>query len=201
MDLRLLSSFPSPLQLLIHLRQGIRGRLISSPGDAVAVSDDQRYIEPRAAVLAAAGLFTLGVGVHLAFAVLGRPPLPITLFAFGPPVALLAYLAVDPDAGDRRIAGLLLWGVAATAVAFVVVYVAVQRYSYLPEDRSAYELFRFQLDTYVWFVGSLAGSYAAAARVDARRDLAVLATGPLVQLSVPVAFVLLEQWFAARGGV
>ena len=165
------------------------------------MTDDQRYLEPRTALLAAAGLFALGVGVHLAFAVLRRPPLPITLFAFAPPVALLAYLHGHSDAGDRRIAGLLLWGVAATAVALLVVFVAAQRYSYLPEDRSTYRLFRFQLDLYVWFVVSLAGTYAAAARAGARRDLAVLAAGPLVQLSVPLAFVLLEQWFATRGGV
>lgn len=165
------------------------------------MTDDQRYVEPRTALLAAAELFALGVGVHLAFAVLGRPALPITLFTFGPPAALLAYLQGHPDAGDRRIAGLLLWGLAATAVAFLVIFVAAQRFSYLPEERSAYELFRFQLDLYVWFVVSLAGTYAAAARVDARQDLSVLAAGPLVQLSVPVAFVLLEQWFATRGGV
>lgn len=165
------------------------------------MSDDKRYLEPRTAALAAAGLFVLGVVAHLAFAALGRPPTPITLVAVGPPVAVLAYLHGDPGAGDRRIAGLLLWGLAATAVAFVAVFVAAQQYSYLPRDRTAYELFRFQLDTYVWFVASLAGAYAAAARLDGRRDLAVLAASPLVQLSVPVAFVLLEQWFAARGGL
>lgn len=163
------------------------------------MTDDQRYVEPRTARRGAVALFVVGVGVHLVFAVLGRPPLPITLIAFGPPAAVLAYLTGDPDADDRRIAGLLLWGVVATAVAFLVVFLAVQRYSYLPEGRSAYELFRFQLDTYLWVVGSLAGTYAAAARLDARRDLAALAASPLVQLSVPVAFVLLEQWFATRG--
>lgn len=164
------------------------------------MTDDQRYLEPWTALAAAVALFALGVAVHLAFAAAGHQPTPITLFAFGPPMAVLAYLHGDPDAGDRRIAGLLLGGVVATGVAFLVVFVAVQRYSYLPSGRSSYELFRFQLDLYVWFVVSLAGTYAAAARVDGRRALAVLAASPLVQLSVPVAFVLLEQWFAARGG-
>lgn len=165
------------------------------------MTDDQRHLEPRTALLAAVGLFALGVGAHLAFAVVGRQPTPITLFAFGPPIAVLAYLHGRPAAEDRRIAGLLLGGVVATGLAFFVVFVAVQRYSYLPSGHSSYELFRFQLDLYVWFVVSLAGTYAAAARLDGRRTLAVLAASPLVQLSVPVAFVLLEQWFAGRAGV
>jgi hypothetical protein len=165
------------------------------------VTDDQRYLEPRTALAAAAGLFVLGVGVHLALAAVGRGATPITPFAFAPPAAVLAYLHGSPAAGDRRIAGLLLGGLLATAVAFVVVFVAVQRYSYLPQDRTAYQLFRFELDLYVWFVLSLSGTYAAAARTDGRRALAVLAASPLLQASVPVALVLLEQWFAARAAV
>ena len=165
------------------------------------MTDDRRHLDPGTALLAAAGLFVLGVAVHLAFAVAGRRPTPITLFAFGPPVAVLAYLRVRPDAESRRLAALLLWGVAATAVGFVVVFLAVQWYSYVPDGRSAYQLFRFDLDLYVWFVVALAGTYTAAARLDDGRALAVLAACPVVQLSVPVAFVLLEQWFVARGGV
>lgn len=165
------------------------------------MTDNRRRLEPRTALLAAVALFALGVGVHLAFAAMGRRPTPLTLFAFGPTVAVLAYLRVRPDAEGRQIAGLLLGGVAATAVAFFLVFLAVQRYSYLPEGRSAYELFRFDLDLYVWFVVALAGTYAAAARVAGRRALAVLAASPLFQAAVPLAFIFLEQWFAGRGGV
>lgn len=164
------------------------------------MTDPPRQLEPRTAALAAVGLFVAGIVLHLAFAVVGRQPVPITLFAFGPPVAVLTYLQIRPDADGRRIAGLLLGGVLATAIAFVVVFLAVQRFSYLPEERSTYRLFRFQLDLYVWFVLSLAGVYTAAARLDDERALAVLAASPFVQLSVPIVFVLLERWFAALGG-
>lgn len=88
----------------------------------------RRHLEPRTALLEAVALFALGVGVHLAFAAMGRRPTPITLFAFGPPVAVLAYLRVRPAAEGRHIAGLLPGGVAATAVAFFVVFLAVQRF-------------------------------------------------------------------------
>lgn len=165
------------------------------------MTHDRRHLEPRTALFAATGLFVLGVLVQLAFAVAGRRPTPVTLFAFGPPVAVLAYLRVRPAAGSRRLAALLLWGVASTAIGFVAVFFAVQWYSYVPEGRSTYQLFRFDLDLYVWFVLSLAGTYAAAARLDGERALAVLAASPVVQLSVPVALVLLEQWFVARGVV
>ena len=165
------------------------------------MTDDRRRLDPRTALLAAAGLFVLGVAVHLAFAVAGRRPTPITLFAFAPPIAVLASLRVRPDAESRRVAASLLWGVAATAIGFAAVFLTVQWYSYVPEGRSTYQLFRFDLDLYLWFVLSLAGTYTAAARLDAERALAVLAASPVVQASVPVALVLLEQWFVARGGV
>ena len=165
------------------------------------VTDRRRHFDPRTALLAAVALFAIGVGVHLAFAATGRPPSPITLFAFAPPVAVLAYLRVRPDAEGRRVAGLLLGGVAATAVGFLVVFLAAQRYSYLPAERSAYELFRFNLDLYVLFVVAPAGGYTAAARVGGRRALAILAASPLLQAAVPLAFILLEQWFAGRAGV
>ena len=115
-------------------------------------------------------------------------------------MAVFAYLRVSPGAEGRRVAALLLGGVAATAIGFVLVFVAVQRYSYLPDGRSAYELFRFNLDFYVWFVVALAGSYTAAARTPGERALAVLAASPLLQAAVPLAFIFLEQWFAGRAG-
>lgn len=167
---------------------------------AYAVTDRRRYLEPRTALLAAVALFALGVGVHLAFAAIGRSPTPITLFAFGPSVAVLAYLRVHPGPEGRRVAGLLLGGVAATAVGFFVVFIAVQQYSYLPDGRSTYELFRFNLDLYVWFVLALTGAYTAAARTAGKRALAILAASPLLQAAVPLTFLLLEQWFAGRTG-
>lgn len=162
------------------------------------MTDRRRYLDPGTALLAAVALFALGVGVHLAFAAIGQPPTSITLFAFAPPVAVLAYLRVRPGAEGRRVAGLLLGGVVATAVGFLVVFVAAQRYNYLPTERSAYELFRFNLDLYVWFVVALAGGYTAAARVGGRRALAILTATPLLQAAVPLAFLFLEQWFARR---
>lgn len=81
-----------------------------------------------------------------------------------------------------------------------MVFVAAQRDSYLPAERSAYGLLRFNLDLYVRFVVALAGGYTAAARVGGRRTLAVLAASPLLQAAVPLAFLFLEQWFAGRAG-
>lgn len=164
------------------------------------MTNDGRHLEPRTALLVAVGLFTTGVGAHLAFAAAGRRAVPITFFAFGPPIAVLAYLRVRPAADQRRLAGLLLWGVVATGVAFLAVFVVVENYSYLPRERSNYELFRFDLDLYLWFVLALAGTYTAAARVGGRRALAALAAAPLVQVVVPVALVFLERWLADGTG-
>ena len=164
------------------------------------MSSETRHLEPRTALVAAVGLAAVGVGVHLAFAAAGRRAIPITLFAFAPPVAVLAYLRVRPATAQRRLAALLLWGVVATGLAFVAVFVVVQDYSYIPHERSAYELFRFDLDLYLWFVLALAGTYTAAARTGGRRALAAAAAAPVAQVVVPVALVFLEVWLVEPGG-
>jgi len=147
----------------------------------------------------AALLFPVGIAVHLAFAPAERRSTPITLFAFGPPIAALAYLRVRPAVDQRHLAGLLLWGLVSTAVAFFVVLLAVQSCRYIPDGRSTYELFRFDPDVYVQFVVGLAGTVAAAARRAGRRRLALLAVAPVVQLAVPVAFIFVEQWLTGSG--
>lgn len=96
--------------------------------------------------------------------------------------------------------GLLLWGVVATGIASVVVFVIVQDFSHIPHERSAYELFRFDLDLYLWFVLVLAGTYVAAARVGGRRAFTALAAAPVAQVVVPVALVFIEVWLVEPGG-
>jgi hypothetical protein len=94
------------------------------------VTDDSRHLEPRIALVVGAALFTAGVGVHLTFTASGRRALLIGLFAFAPPVAVLASIRARPAADGQQLAGLRLWSVVATGVAFLAVFVAVENYSY-----------------------------------------------------------------------
>lgn len=164
------------------------------------MSTEDRHLEPRTALRSAVGLAAVGVGVHLAFAAAGRRAIPITLLAFAPPVAAWRTSASGRPPASGASQGSSCGASSRTGIAFVVVFVVVQDYSHVPHERSAYELFRFDLDLYLWFVLALAGAYAAAARAGGRRALAALAAAPVARVVVPVALVFIEVWLVEPGG-
>lgn len=153
----------------------------------------ERY-DPRDSHLPVGLTFLGGLLIHAIDQLLHFRAGPIPILITAPSVAVLAYLYVRPETRIRWLVVLLCWGAVGSGLALLGVFLLGSSYQ-LPRSMTDQELVLFDLGSFLWFVVTLAGAYAVAARrIDSTRGMvAATLTGPLLQFAwMPVFIVLVE---------
>lgn len=141
-------------------------------------------VDPRVSRLPVLFVFLAGLLAHGVDQMLHFRAGPVPLVVVSPAVSVLAYLHVRPETRPRWLVVLLCWGAVGSGVAVIGVYLVATSYR-LPRPMSEPELVLFDLGLFLWFVLSLAGVYALAARSGGRvrRGLDPVLFGPVLQFA------------------
>jgi hypothetical protein len=158
----------------------------------------ERTLDPRRSMLPAALAFLAGLVYHTVDQYLFFRAGPIPILVTAPTVAVLAYVAIAPGVSGRRIVGLLAWGGVGSGLAILTYFLVGVSYR-LPRTPSGREMVLFDLVVFLWFVGALTASYAAAASIESaagvrdRRPLAAIIAGPVLQATFILLVVALIE--------
>lgn len=147
---------------------------------------DADVLDPRQSVVPACAAFCVGVALFLVDAAVNPRPGPVAYLLTPTPVALLLYRRLRPTAGRRRLVAVAVWGLLGTAVAGLLT-VVVALGTRLPRPYEAWELFLFDLGTFLWFVLALSLAFVVAARTRGARATAAFVAGRVAQF---LGFVL-----------
>lgn len=135
--------------------------------------------------------FLLGAVLHALDQAVAFRAGPVPILVTAPIVAVFTYLHFR-EASYQRLAALLAWGVVASGVAVVGLYLLTANYA-LPRPLTGAEMVAYDLGMFLWVVLALGGTYAAAARRHGRAAVLALLLSPVVQTAFAAVMVVLVE--------